>query len=93
MSTPISKRDTRRTFDVVKRPKHYNSHPAGIECIEVIEHMTLNCGNAVKYLWRAGLKDGSLEAHVQDLKKAMFYVAREIERLGGDPEFRPWDVK
>jgi hypothetical protein len=63
--------------DSVDHPAHYNSHPSGVEAIVVCEHMTFNVGNAVKYLWRAGLKGGAIE----DLKKAAWYVAREIERL------------
>lgn len=61
----------------VNHPKHYTSHPSGIECITVTEHMNFNIGNAVKYLWRAGEK-GAL---VQDLEKARWYITREIERL------------
>lgn len=58
----------------VNHPKHYNTHPSGIECIDVVEHMGFNLGNAVKYIWRAGLKGDSLE----DLKKAKWYLDREI---------------
>lgn len=65
------------TGDVVNRPAHYVSHPSGVECIVVTEHMTFNVGNAIKYLWRAGLKT----SHVDDLKKARWYVDREIQRL------------
>lgn len=65
--------------EMVHHPKHYNSHPANIECIDVIEHMTLNIGNAVKYCWRAGLK--SDKTHIEDLKKAIWYLQREVERL------------
>lgn len=73
----------------VDHPKHYNSHPSGIECIDIVEHLTFNVGNAVKYLWRAGLKiDNEAKNHqdirsitVKDLKKALWYVNREIERL------------
>lgn len=68
-------------FDNVNKPKHYNSHPSGVECIEITRHMTFNCGNVVKYLWRAGLKDGN--PSVQDLKKAAWYLADEIKRLEG----------
>lgn len=59
-------------------PKHYRSHPSGVECIQVTEHMNFNLGNAVKYIWRAGLKSDS---PVEDLKKAAWYINREIERL------------
>lgn len=72
-------------FDKVNHPKHYTSHPSGIECIDVIEHMTLCTGNAVKYLWRAGQKreEGmtDLEKQIEDLKKADWYIKREIQRL------------
>lgn len=63
--------------DAVNHPAHYTSHPSGIECIVVAEHMTFNVGNATKYLWRCGHK-GSL---IEDLKKARWYIEREIMRL------------
>jgi hypothetical protein len=43
-------------FDIVQRPRHYNNHPSGVECIEIMEHMTANLANAFKYGWRGGLK-------------------------------------
>jgi hypothetical protein len=64
--------------ETVNHPKHYVSHPSGVECITVVEHMTFNIGNAMKYLWRADHKNG-----IEDLKKAAWYVQREIERLNG----------
>lgn len=67
--------------DTVDHPAHYNQHPSGVECIDVVEHMTFNTGNAVKYLWRAGLKDSAPE--VEDLKKARWYIDREIQRVSG----------
>jgi hypothetical protein len=63
----------------VNHPAHYTSNPSGVECITVVEHMSFNIGNAVKYLWRAGHKNG-----IEDLKKAAWYVNREIERLTKD---------
>lgn len=62
--------------DPVNHPRHYTSHPSGIECIQVTEWMNFCIGNAVKYLWRADLKNDDLE----DLKKAAWYIKREIER-------------
>lgn len=62
--------------DAVEHPTHYTSHPSGIEAIQVTEHFNFNIGNAIKYLWRAGLKGDALE----DLRKAAWYVNREIER-------------
>jgi hypothetical protein len=59
-------------------PNHYRSHPSGVECIQITEHMNFTLGNAVKYIWRAGLKS---EDPIEDLEKARWYVSREIERL------------
>ena len=60
--------------DSVNRPKHYTDHPSGIECIQITEHMGFNLGNAIKYIWRCDLKKDSIE----DLKKAIWYINREI---------------
>jgi len=62
--------------DPVNHPQHYTQHPSGVECITVVEHMTFNVGNAIKYLWRADKKNG-----VEDLRKAAWYVQREIKKL------------
>lgn len=67
--------------DNVNHPTHYTSHPSGIECIEVVEHMNFNRGNAIKYIWRADLKNG-----VEDLKKAVWYIQREIARIVRNPD-------
>ena len=63
--------------NAVDHPQHYNSNPSGVECIVVAEHMSFCLGNALKYIWRAGLKGDALE----DLKKARRYLDREIQRL------------
>ena len=73
----MANRNDIKKGDQVNHPKHYNSHASGIECIDVVEHMNFNIGNAIKYLWRSGLKDHT----IQDLEKARWYVSREIERL------------
>jgi hypothetical protein len=65
--------------DPVNHPSHYTAHPSGVECIDITEHFNFNVGNVIKYCWRAGLKDGT--AALQDLKKAQWYISREIERL------------
>lgn len=67
--------------DQVNHPKHYTSHPSGIEAIQVTRHMNFNLGNAMKYLWRAGLKNP--DETVQDLEKAIFYIYDEIKKLRG----------
>ena len=63
--------------DAVNNPRHYTSHPSGVECIEITEHMSFNLGNAVKYIWRASLKGKEIE----DLRKARWYIEREIKRI------------
>lgn len=68
--TPMSK-----TVDIVNHPPHYTSHASGIECIQITEHMSFLMGNAMKYLWRADLKNG-----IEDLEKAAWYIQREIEK-------------
>lgn len=60
--------------DPVNHPKHYTEHPSGIECIEVTRHFNFCLGNAIKYIWRAGLKGDAVE----DLRKAMWYIQQEI---------------
>ncbi len=62
--------------DPVNNPRHYKSHPSGVECITVVEHMGFNLGNAIKYIWRADLKADALE----DLQKARWYIDREIAK-------------
>lgn len=66
----------RLATDNVNHPDHYNQHPSGVECIDVVEHLTFNVGNAVKYLWRADHKGATIE----DLRKAAWYINREIAR-------------
>lgn len=63
-------------IDQINHPVHYTSHPSGIECIEITRWMGFNLGNAVKYIWRADLKDDAIE----DLEKAVWYVQDEIAK-------------
>lgn len=63
----------------VAHPRHYNAHPSNIECIELIEHLPANLANAVKYIWRCGLK--STETPLRDLKSARWYTKREEDRI------------
>lgn len=65
--------------DNINHPAHYKGHPSGVECIQITEHMNFCLGNAVKYIWRAGLKN---ESPVEDLQKARWYIDRELQRLG-----------
>ena len=64
------------THDSVNNPKHYVQHPSGIECIQVTEHFNFCLGNAIKYIWRAGLKEDDIE----DLEKSIWYLSRELHR-------------
>lgn len=68
-------------YETVDHPPHYNAHPAGVECIAIIEHMTFSVGSAVKYLWRHGIKPGAGAA--EDIRKAIWYLQRELERISG----------
>ena len=74
-------------MSAVDHPRHYNMHPAGIECIDVVEEFNFNLGNAIKYLWRAGLKPGANRD--EDLHKVAWYVNRELERLQARAESEP----
>lgn len=64
--------------DVINHPSHYTQ--GKIECIDYIEDKNFNyhLGNAIKYITRAGLKDPSKT--IEDLKKAVWYINREIAR-------------
>jgi hypothetical protein len=64
--------------ETVNHPPHYNQHPSGVECIVIVEHFNFNLGNAIKYIWRAGLKSPNA---LDDLQKAAWYIQREIERM------------
>lgn len=71
--------------DMVNHPPHYTSDPSGVECIQITRHRNFNIGNAIKYLWRNGLKDDPEQSgrakQIEDLRKAVFYINDEIARL------------
>ena len=69
-------------MDSVNKPSHYTNHPSGIECIEISEYFNFCLGNVIKYVWRAGLKGEKME----DLKKARYYINREIKILEDNAE-------
>ena len=70
--------DTAQAPDPVNAPAHYTGHPSGVECIEIIEHMSFCLGNALKYLFRHADKGNA----VQDLRKAIWYTRREGHNPG-----------
>lgn len=66
--------------DNVSRPPHYaEGWSNGAEVIDITENLNFNRGNAIKYIARAGKKNADTE--IEDLKKARWYVEREIDRL------------
>jgi len=74
----------------VNHPKHYCSHPSGVECITIVRHYCYDIASAIKYLWRQGLKkeDGmdDLQKQVEDCQKAMWCIGDYIEMI--DPEHK-----
>lgn len=85
---PVSERPARGKAvapeEIINHPPHYNSLPAvcsacghPIECIDVVRHKDFDIGNAIKYLWRAGLK-GDV---IADLEKAVWYIQDEIKQI------------
>lgn len=74
-----------KNINNVNHPEHYNNHPSGIECIEIARYYCFSIGNAIKYLWRAGLKkeEGitNVQKEIEDLKKAIWYINDRIKQL------------
>lgn len=70
--------EKRNMKDNINHPEHYGGEDNPYETIKVIEawNMDFNLGNAIKYISRAGKKNNKV---VEDLKKAIFYIDREIQ--------------
>lgn len=66
------------THDNINHPAHYTRF-RGIEVIQLTEQLNFCRGNAVKYIARAGAKDPNAE--IEDLRKALWYIEREIARI------------
>jgi len=81
---PVSTLPT-AAHDPINRPAHYTF--SDIEPIDVVETWGLgfHLGNVLKYLARAGRKDPQL----QDLRKAQWYLNREIQRLSQQQNVHP----
>lgn len=77
--------DPKLEQDKVNHPKHYTSHPSGVECIEVTQHYNFCIGNAIKYLWRAGIKNevgyNATAKEIEDLEKAIWYINKHISNI------------
>lgn len=72
-------------------PDHYKDHPSGVECIEITRWFSFCAGSAIKYIWRAGIKNPD---PVPDLRKAIRFLEFEIDRLErgasvGEPDDYP----
>ena len=69
-------------YTKIDHPSHYAD--GKIEVIDFIEdkRLNFNTGNAVKYIARAGKKNGADIA--TDLGKADWYINREIQRITGE---------
>lgn len=83
-------------LDMVSHPPHYTSIPAqcsgcghGIECIDVVQHMTFTRGSAMERLWRAGASSDP----IQDLEEALWYIEREITSLKKAKADAEWAAK
>lgn len=59
-------------------PSHYRRFP--VEVIDITEHLSFNLGNAVKYVARAGFKEGA-PVETDLLKARRWYIDRELGRL------------
>jgi len=66
--------------EAVNHPVHYGGEDDPYEAIKVIEAWGLGfcLGNTAKYICRAGVKPG--EGRLKDLKKARWYLDREIQQ-------------
>lgn len=63
-------------MEIINHPEHYNKHPSGVECIDIVECFNFNLGSALKYIWRADHKGTDIE----DLEKAAWCIRRELDR-------------
>ena len=63
--------------EVVNHPRHY-TWLKGIEVIDITEQLNFNLGNVLKYVLRCDHKHS--DNGITDLRKAAFYLAREIAR-------------
>lgn len=70
-------------FDVVNKPKHYNSHPSEVEVKEVTNYLEFNLGNTFKYVLR--YKDKEPE---RSLRSSMWYLEEHREvHLSASPDW------
>jgi len=70
-------------------PSYYRSNENGIECIQITRHHCFAIGNAIKYLWRQGLKEevGVSDKAKEDCKKAIWYIKDYVENTYFVPDY------
>ncbi len=75
-----------RTGDDPTNPTYYKDRYE-IEPWRILRHMGFLRGNAMKYIWRAGEK-GSSSDEILDLRKAIWYLTKEVENLENNTALR-----
>ena len=76
----VAQEEANEASDAIN-PAHYQGFSNGAQVVDITEHLTPNLANVVKYAARAGRKT---ENPVEDLRKAEWYLARELARLERD---------
>jgi hypothetical protein len=69
MPTPVQV-----AVDMVNHPPHYNSHPSGVQAIEIGRHLSADWFNAFKYIFRCDHKNGR-----EDVDKARWYAEDAVQ--------------
>lgn len=70
MTHIFNRKKLQETFgDTIAKAPHYNSHPSGVEFIDVFGDLPFAYANIMKYVWRTNHKNG-----IEDLKKARVYL-------------------
>ena len=52
-----------------------------VKCIDIIGDMKYCSANAIKYIWKAENRDDDNENSINDLKKAKWFIERELKKL------------
>ena len=78
-------------------PNHYKGFSNGAEVVDISENLVSNASHAFNYVARAGRADGytksqDVEGKIEDYTKAVWFINREIERLGGNPSSEPLEL-
>lgn len=84
----LSNESANKKTEQVSHPSHYAwlKDLCGVEPLDICRHLDFNTGNAIKYLLRKDKVDGNktkTEKRIEDLRKAIFYINDEINKLNG----------